>query len=194
MPLAVVVLSLLTFRQVWSFRFSLLDTNRHWRRLNSFYIKGQYSNAFMSKVAATDEDPDPSDIDQLLDTLHSAAANAKIDAYFDCFSSDGHFIGTDPSENWNMTEFRCYAEPAFQCGKGWSYACVKRNVTLYDGTIACFDEQLSSERFGHARGTGSLRLEGDSWKILQYHLSFPIPNDLATTVTDLVLAHYSKCT
>lgn len=136
--------------------------------------------------------PDRASIDHLLDTLHSSAANANLESYFNCFSSDGRFLGTDPSENWHVDDFRDYARPAFDSGKGWTYASVKRKVNLYDNGIACFDEQLTSARFGHARGTGTVRLEGSTWKILQYHLSFPIPNAMAETVTDMVRSHYCE--
>ena len=131
-------------------------------------------------------------IDILLDQLHSSAANANKDTYFYCFSAEGCFLGTDPLENWHVDEFHEYAQPAFESGKGWTYSCVSRSVTIYDNTIACFDETLISQQFGHARGTGTLRLESAGWKILQYHLSFPIPNELAVTVTDMVWTHYGK--
>ena len=133
-----------------------------------------------------------SSIDILLDRLHSSAANAEQNSYFSCFSAEGRFLGTDPSESWHVDEFREYAQPAFESGKGWTYSCVKRNITIYDNTIACFDETLTSQQFGHARGTGTLKLECAGWKILQYHLSFPIPNELAVTVTDMVQTHYGK--
>ena len=50
----------------------------------------------------------------------------------------------------------------------------------------CFDEQLSSQ-YGPARGTGTcIQVDEGVWKIVQYHLSFPIPNDIAVKVTDLM--------
>ncbi len=131
-------------------------------------------------------------IANLLDKFHSSAADADLESYISCFSADGRFLGTDPCENWHVDEFRQYARQAFESGKGWKYVCLKRKMTVYDNVIACFDENLASERFGHARGTGTLRLEGGSWKILQYYLSFPVPNDIAGTVTDMVRAHYSE--
>lgn len=148
-------------------------------------------NIFIMSSTTTDAS-DLVSIDQLLDTLHSSAASSNLETYFNCFSSDGRFLGTDPSENWHVDDFRDYARPAFDSGKGWTYASVSRMVNIYDSDIACFDEQLTSARFGHARGTGTVRREGSTWKILQYHLTFPIPNAIAETVTDMVRSHYDQ--
>lgn len=52
-----------------------------------------------------------------------------------------------------------------------------------DGNTAWFDELLNNEAYGTSRGTGVLIRTGEGWKIVQYHLTFPIPNDLAGDFT-----------
>ena len=41
-----------------------------------------------------------------------------------------------------------------------------------------FDEELKNEKYGVFRGTGVLTKENNVWKINQYNLILPIPNDL----------------
>ncbi len=42
---------------------------------------------------------------------------------------------------------------------------------------------------GACRGSGVLVLSGGAWKIAQYNLSIPIPNDLADGVTKQIAEH-----
>jgi hypothetical protein len=49
----------------------------------------------------------------------------------------------------------------------------------HDGKTAWFDERLDSASYGECRGSGALQLERGTWKIEQYNLTIPIPNDLA---------------
>jgi hypothetical protein len=53
---------------------------------------------------------------------------------------------------------------------------------------AWFDEILDSSSYGTSRGTGVLIRTNEGWKISQYHLTFPIPNELARHVTDEIKA------
>ena len=45
---------------------------------------------------------------------------------------------------------------------------------------------LWNEKYGTCRGTGVLVLTEKGWRIAQYHLSFPIPNDLSAEVTSRI--------
>jgi len=121
-----------------------------------------------------------------LDSFHAAAARADGAAYFRLFADDGVFIGTDASEHWTVAEFRAYAEPYFSQGKGWVYTprAVSRHVTFSSsGDVAWFDELLDSASYGTSRGTGVMVYKSGEWKIAQYALTFPIPNDLAKELT-----------
>jgi ketosteroid isomerase-like protein len=125
-------------------------------------------------------------IDRTLDALHAAAAQADGARYFALFAEDAVFIGTDAAERWPLAAFKAYAEPFFARGKGWTYHPRERHVQLAAlpcRCIAWFDELLDSESYGTSRGTGVLAKHGEDWKIAQYALTFPIPNDLAARMT-----------
>jgi hypothetical protein len=117
----------------------------------------------------------------LLDRFHGAAAKAQFDEYFASFTADGVFIGTDASERWTVDQFKAYAKPHFDRGRGWTYTVAERRVNVSaDGRHASFDELLDNASLGRCRGTGVLRRVDGKWRIEQYHLTIPVPNDLAT--------------
>lgn len=123
----------------------------------------------------------------VLDTLHEAASKAQSERYFGLFTAEAVFFGTDPKERWSIEQFRAYAEPYFARGQGWTYQVVSRNVFIAPGDgVAWFDEELWNENYGYTRGTGVLVEVEDGWKIAQYNLSIPIPNDLATRVVEMI--------
>ena len=120
---------------------------------------------------------------QLLDRFHGAATKARFDEYFASFTPDGVFIGTDASERWTVEQFKAYAKPHFDKGRGWTYTVVERHLNVsVDGRHASFDELLDNTSLGRCRGTGVLRRVNDQWRIEQYHLTIPVPNDLAGEV------------
>ncbi len=124
-----------------------------------------------------------------LDDFHDAAANADEKRYFDHFAPEGVFIGTDARERWNLEEFRAFAKPYFSRGKAWTYTPIagRRSVVFSpDGAAAFFDELLNHEKFGTCRGSGALRKVGAEWKIAQYNLSLPIPNEKMDDVVKLI--------
>jgi hypothetical protein len=134
-------------------------------------------------------------VDQLLDTFHSSARKADLATYFGCFDQRGRFLGTDATENWSATEFYDFTKPHFATGKGWTYIPTgQRQVTYYPGpssdnaAFCTFDEQLHNDGFGSCRGSGTLIRDEtlNCWLIASYHLTFPVPNDIAHKVTDLI--------
>jgi hypothetical protein len=141
--------------------------------------------------ADPDDDAKIAAIGEVLDQLHTAASKADGKAYFDLFAPDAVFIGTDASERWTMDQFRGYALPLFAQGKGWTYKPRLRHVTIARVPCSCvawFDEILDSASYGASRGTGMLSLTPFGWKIEQYALTFPIPNDLAKEMTARIKA------
>jgi len=137
--------------------------------------------------AATPE----ADIGVVLDQLHAAAAKADGATYFGLYTPDAVFIGTDATERWTVPQFRAYAQPYFSQGKGWTYVPRDRHVTLAPAECRCvawFDELLDSKSYGLARGTGALVKTPDGWRVTQYALTFPIPNDVADEVTERIKA------
>ena len=132
-------------------------------------------------------------IGRTLDALHTAAAAADGERYFALFTPDAVFIGTDAAERWTLVQFRNYALPLFARGTGWVYRPRERHVTLTALPCACiawFDELLDSQSYSTSRGTGVLvRDDSGEWKIAQYALTFPIPNDLAGELTGRIRAY-----
>lgn len=64
---------------------------------------------------------DKSAVATVLDQLHDAASKADGDRYFDLFSPNAIFFGTDATERWPIDEFRTYAMKRFETGIGWTY-------------------------------------------------------------------------
>lgn len=127
------------------------------------------------------------EVSAALTDFHDAAAVADADRYFGRFAPRAVFFGTAPEERWSLGELREYATPHFQGESAWVYTCTKRSVFIAPGgDFAWFDERLSNDKYGECRGTGVLRKIGDRWRIAQYNLSIPIPNDIAPSVVDLI--------
>ena len=121
-----------------------------------------------------------------MDDLHLAASEADEERYFGHFAPHGVFLGTDATERWSVEEFRAYARPHFSAGKGWTYRATERHLRVSpDGKTAWFDERLHNEKYGEVRGSGVLVWDG-RWRVAQYNLSFPIPNELAGKVIELI--------
>lgn len=121
------------------------------------------------------------EVAEVLDALHRLASVGDFEAYFDLYTPDAIFMGTDATERWSMEDFKGYARPAFADGSGWTYEPTERHIYLAPGgRAAWFDERLQNASFGETRGTGVLVLGDDGrWRITQYNLTIPIPNDLA---------------
>ena len=127
------------------------------------------------------------DVAAVLDDFHQAASDADFDRYFDHFAAESIFIGTDITERWTLDEFKGYARPHFEAGRGWTYVPEERFVYVSnDGNTAWFDEILVNARFGRTRGTGVLVMEEGSWKVAQYHLTLPVPNDLIYDLVEMI--------
>lgn len=124
----------------------------------------------------------------VLDAMHAASSRADAAAYFELFTPDAVFLGTDPTERWPMATFRPYATARFDKGDGWHYDVRERHVKV-KGKVAWFDESLHNAKLGACRGSGVLLREGKGpthrWKIAQYNLLMAIPNDVALDVAAL---------
>lgn len=140
-------------------------------------------------LAEPEAEPEVRAIHQVLDGLHLAASQAEAQAYFDSFTPNARFIGTDAREHWGLEAFEAYALPHFSQGRGWTYHPSDRVVTVADIDCRCvawFDEQLVHASYGRLRGSGVLRLTDKGWKIEQYVLSFAVPNEGSRAVVDVI--------
>jgi hypothetical protein len=62
-----------------------------------------------------------------------------------------------------------------------------RREFSFTGDVAWFDEDLDTPNLGPARGTGVLvKVGSGAWKIAQYNLSVPIPNERFKDVKALI--------
>ncbi len=123
-------------------------------------------------------------INKVLDNLHKYASEANGEKYFQLFNDQAVFHGTDLNERWSIDEFKKYAQNRFDTGIGWTYKSLERNIFINSSnTTAWFDEILINEKYGKFRGTGVLSKVDSMWKIDQYNLLLPIPNDLLLKYT-----------
>lgn len=141
--------------------------------------------SFLSLLAVTASVADPqAQVAAAIDGFHDAAAAADADGYLGLLTDDTVFLGTDASERWPGPDFRIFVTEHFSKGRGWTYKATERHVSISeDGRTAWFDELLKNENLGQCRGSGVLVRTSQGWKIAQYNLSIPIPNELATEFT-----------
>lgn len=116
-------------------------------------------------------------INSMLDSFNRAAAKADFIAYFDFYTDDAIFTGTDATERWDKQQFMVWAKPFFDKGKAWNFTTLERHI-YFDkgGSLAWFDELLNTQ-MKICRGSGVLVKQGNDWKVQQYILSTTIPND-----------------
>jgi len=128
-------------------------------------------------------------VSEVLDDFHDAAAQADGVRYFNHFAGEAVFLGTDATERWTFEEFKAYAQRRFEQGSGWTYKVESRHIFFSsDKSTAWFDEMLTNESLGECRGSGVLVMVDGVWKIAQYHLTIPIPNQLARQVVEMIRA------
>ncbi len=121
----------------------------------------------------------------MLDSFNTAAANADYTTYFNFYTDDAIFTGTDATERWDKKAFMAWAKPIFDKGSAWNFTSIERHI-YFDktGDLAWFDELLNTQ-MKICRGSGVLVKKGDAWKVQQYILSTTIPNELIDSVTKM---------
>ena len=137
--------------------------------------------------AQAQPEDDEAAVSAVLDAFHEAASKADGTRYFSLFTDEAVFLGTDITERWTVDEFKAYAMPYFDQGRGWTYVMQSRHIYLSsDAGTAWFDEILLNERFGETRGSGVLVQVDGQWKVAQYHLTLPVPNDLIFELVKMI--------
>ncbi|NLJ07571.1 MAG: nuclear transport factor 2 family protein [Sphingobacteriales bacterium] len=125
-------------------------------------------------------------LDEFISHWHEAAAKADMKAYFDAFSQNAVFIGTDSSEYWTKTSFYEWAKPYFDRGKAWTLKANSRHIYIADNKkIAWWDELLYTSS-GTWIGTGVLQKKGNQWFIMHYTLSVTIPNEKMKKIVEIL--------
>ena len=124
-------------------------------------------------------------IDQVLDSWHQAAADARFQDYFNKMAEGAVFVGTDASEHWNKEAFMSFSKPYFDRGKAWAFTPLQRHIYFgKKGEVAWFDELLDTW-MQLCRGSGVLIKEDGVWKIAHYVLSLTIPNETVDGAIEL---------
>lgn len=118
----------------------------------------------------------------MLDSFNLAAAKADFKAYFNFYTEDAIFTGTDATERWKKKAFMAWAKPIFEKGKAWDFKAMERHI-YFDktGNLAWFDELLNTQ-MKICRGSGVVVKEENAWKLKQYILSTTVPNDQLDSV------------
>ncbi|MCU0865654.1 MAG: nuclear transport factor 2 family protein [Planctomycetes bacterium] len=120
------------------------------------------------------------EVARVLDDFHDAAANGDEDRYFAILPDDALFLGTDATERWTGLQFRKEHRRYFQRPSAWTYVALQRHVVIEaDGNLALFDEIFDNDSYGECRGSGVMWKRDGRWVLRQYHLTIPVPNDLA---------------
>lgn len=138
-----------------------------------------------SKSFSQNTDSDKKKINITLDSWHKAAANAEFDNYFSYMTSNGVFIGTDASENWQLEPFKTFSKPFFDKGKAWSFKSLQRNIYFDKSQNTAWFDELLDTQMKICRGSGVLIKLGNDWKIAHYVLSMTIPNDNTSEVVKI---------
>ena len=121
----------------------------------------------------------------MLDSFNVAAARADYNGYFNYFTEDAIFIGTDATENWDKKAFMTWAKKYFDKKTTWNFTSIQRKI--YFGKhedIAWFDELLSTQ-MKICRGSGVVVKQNNEWKVQQYVLSMTIPNNLSDGIVKM---------
>ncbi len=125
------------------------------------------------------------EIISMLDSFNIAAAKADYKTYFNFFTDNAVFTGTDATERWDKKEFMVWAKPYFDKKKTWHFSALERHIYIdTPGTHAWFDELLNTQ-MKICRGSGVLVKEPNGWKIMQYILSATIPNEVMDSVVKI---------
>jgi len=134
-------------------------------------------------LAAADE------VAAVLDAFHRAAGEGDEQRYLGLLTADAVFLGTDSTERWQGESFRQFVGEHFGPGRGWTYTVAERHIDRSaDGRTAWFDELLDNAQLGRCRGSGVLLRTAAGWRIAQYNLSLPVPNEMALSVAQDIRA------
>jgi ketosteroid isomerase-like protein len=138
--------------------------------------------------SATDTTESKKQIAAMLDSFNIAAASADYTRYFDFYTDDATFNGTDATENWDKAAYMAWAKPFFDKRTTWNFTAIKRNIYFGKYADIAWFEELLNTQMKICRGSGVVVKQGDQWKVQQYVLSTSIPNSKLDSVISLKAA------
>jgi len=124
----------------------------------------------------------------MLDSFNVAAARAEYERYFNFYTADATFNGTDASENWDKAAYMAWAKPYFDKKTTWNFSSIKRNIYFGKYADMAWFEELLNTQMKICRGSGVVVKQGNEWKVQQYVLSTSIPNSKLDAVISLKAA------
>lgn len=145
--------------------------------MRKFIILYTISTFLLFSSCSNNKTVDENQIVILIDDWHQAAANAKLDTYFDLMSKDAIYIGTDPGERWTKEEFHQFCKPYFDKGTTWNFKPFDRKIYLSSDKKTIWFDELLDTWMGVCRGSGVIIIEDEQYKISHYHLSVTIKNE-----------------
>ena len=145
-----------------------------------------YLSLFLLFCNGISAQKDTAVINDFIDRWHHAAAEADEDVFFGSMTADAIYLGTDASERWYRDEMKQWSAPYFEREHAWRFRPVERNIYFSgEENTAWFDELLDTW-MGRCRGSGVLKKEGNEWKIVHYHLSVTVHNDLIREFIEVI--------
>ncbi len=148
--------------------------------------------ACLGALTVGPEDPAAPDkaVRAMLDDFHAAKSEPDADRYFAHIAEDAVFFGTAPDERWSKAQLEELLRGSMESGYGPPSRAFARHVRVAPcGEVAWFDERLERPKLGVLRATGvALKQEG-TWRVAQYHLTYPVPNEAIFDVVKLSRPH-----
>lgn len=145
----------------------------------------QITDTRRREACRTPEDDLNTELADVIDNWHIAAAMADAETFFGSMTPDAVYIGTDAAERWQRDEMREWAKEYFEGESAWTFKPFDRHITVADdGRSAWWDEKLDTW-MGICRGSGILTKTHQGWKIKHYHLSVTVPNEKIESFIEL---------
>ena len=118
-----------------------------------------------------------SQLDQVVNDWHKAAADADFEKYFGAMDPAFVFLGTAPGERWDKNKFASFSKPYFDKGSVWDFNPSNR-IWMFSKNkkMAWFDEDLETWMEG-CRGSGIMIRKKGEWKLVYYNLTVLIENE-----------------
>jgi hypothetical protein len=120
---------------------------------------------------------DKKQIAAMLDSFNLEAARADYTGYFNNYTNDAIFIGTDATERWDKEQFMAWAKPYFDRGKAWNFKSIDRHIYMDENKNTAWFDELLNTQMKICRGSGVVVKKDNEWKIQQYVLSMTMPNN-----------------
>lgn len=136
-------------------------------------------------LTAEEQTTSKQQIAAMLDSFNVAAANASFDTYFNFFTADATFNGTDATENWDKAAFQSWAKPYFDKKQTWNFKPLQRKIYFGQHADIAWFEELLQTQMKICRGSGVVVKQNNQWKVQQYVLSTTVPNTVLDSVISL---------